>query len=185
MACRNESETSYYYDDPDEGLSRATSHPDFNAQAPNLFFEQDNPFAPFGSDTGFDALSELQDWFQERGHLLSGEELDLALLDFFVDMITAWGYEYGEEDLSTAAKVKAFVKQDEENREFVIVTSQAAIAVALGQLKIMGSISPTILSEGKDGVHMLTVLAKLSGNTEALTALKTQSGLLASVSILQ
>jgi len=54
--------STLYLDDPEEGLSRDTSHPRFvQLAADDFYYNGSDDFSPFGSDDAHDALSALQD----------------------------------------------------------------------------------------------------------------------------
>ena len=58
-----------YFDDPEEGLARNTSHPAFVRVAPqDFYYDCGDDFSPFGSDDGFDTLAALEDWYREGAH---------------------------------------------------------------------------------------------------------------------
>jgi uncharacterized protein YfeS len=60
--------SAYYFNDNEEGVARKTSHPFFvEHAAADFYYSCIDEFSPFGNDSGADTLSELQDWYNERG----------------------------------------------------------------------------------------------------------------------
>jgi uncharacterized protein YfeS len=69
--------TILYFDDPDVGLARETSHPTFaRIAAQDFYYDCGDDFSPFGSDDGSDTLAALEEWYQEQ---TGGKRQDPAL----------------------------------------------------------------------------------------------------------
>ncbi|MED5620264.1 MolR family transcriptional regulator [Ideonella sp. BN130291] len=133
---------SYYFDDPDEGLSAETSHPKFRELAVDSFYyDCTDEFAPFGSDDGADTLAALQEWFRRGGR-------PERLPQFLVDLSSGWnlGVPAGLIQGSEAHK-RAWLEQDRMHEPFLQSECRARIAVAFGQLKICGELHPEIQAE--------------------------------------
>ena len=133
---------SLYFDDPEEGLARATSHPAFVqlAQA-DFYFDQADDFSPFGSDDGFDTLSALEDWFREggqSGHVMAFLQQQLADWDLPIaaDMLTR----------SEAAKTKWLAQGM--NDTWLASVCKARVATAFGQIKISGQLDAEVRAQG-------------------------------------
>ncbi len=77
-----------YIDDPEEGVSAATSHPRFVAAAPEDFwYSSIDDYSPFGNYTGNDTLRNLEDCLTENSP-------DADAAEFVRNMIYAeWGFD--------------------------------------------------------------------------------------------
>ncbi|MEB4613128.1 hypothetical protein [Leucobacter sp. M11] len=145
--------TTLYVDDMDgEGTSPITSHPRFVAVAPDWFYEEMYDFAPFGSDDGSDALRGLEDWLTERG----------AAADpggFLTQTLAESGFEIpvGLSDAPEQDQL-AWARADAMNEQALMFEACTRVAAALGQVKITGTLSPTVLAEGRRGLRVWRAL---------------------------
>ena len=77
-------QSTYYFDDPDEGIARETSHPRFLELArEDFYYDCTDDFSPFGSDAGADTLSFLEEWYRNGGQ--EGEAIR-----FLNDVLAGW-----------------------------------------------------------------------------------------------
>lgn len=126
-----------YLDDPDEGLSPSTSHPAYVASAPDWFWSEDDPRAPFGSDSGHDMLSALEDHFRRGGgdaHVPGCVATVITDGDLVPERI--WD--------SSAEEIGAWLAADESHRGFLHSEIALYVAAACGQFKISGWIHPAL-----------------------------------------
>ena len=145
---------SLYIDDPDEGLSPRTSHPRFVELAPESFFDESDDFSPFGNDDGNDALRDLEEWLEEEG-------VDADPLEFLQELLESWDLGLPEGVLQySPERLIAFCGQDDLHERYVTAHANASIAVALGQLKTVGTVSEELTEEGLAGVAALRILAE-------------------------
>ena len=145
---------SLYTDDPDEGLSPRTSHPRFVELAPESFFDESDDFSPFGNDDGNDALRDLEEWLEEEG-------ADADPLEMLKELLEGWDLGVPDDVLGySAERLIAFCGQDDLHERYVTAHANASIAVALGQLKIVGDMGHELVKEGLAGVAALRVLAE-------------------------
>ncbi|MBA3461480.1 MAG: hypothetical protein H0T46_16080 [Deltaproteobacteria bacterium] len=121
-----------YFDDPDVGPARETSHPDFvRACEDRLFYDCTDDFGPFGNDDGADALSRLEDWYREgaKGTLRS-----------FIDgMLQEWGMTIPDLATTDRETVNEWLA-DEELETALRAADNLVIAVAFGEAKITGKL---------------------------------------------
>ncbi len=125
-----------YFDDPDEGPSRTTSHPEFvRVCKDELFYDCTDDFGPFGNDDGADALSFLEDWYREgaKGTLRSFIDGMLEEWDMTIPDMTAI-------DRDTVNKWLANKKLDTALR----AVDNLVIAVAFGAAKITGTLDDSL-----------------------------------------
>lgn len=142
-----------YLDDPDEGLAPATSHPRFVAFAPEAFYDEGDDFSPFGNDDGHDALRELEDWYRSRA---AGDQP----VAFLAELIEGWDFGLPEDILQRSdADLLTFVAENDMNEVALTSIARACVAVALGQVKITGVLSPELASLGRDGVRVQRALS--------------------------
>lgn len=142
-----------FVDDPEQGITPATSHPAFVALAPEAFYDQGEHFSPFGNDSGYDALRELEDWYVAGGQ-------DDALPAFVDGLIASWGFGVPD-DVWTAGReaVGARLRDGSLDEVTLSAEAQAQLAIVLGQLKIRGGLTSTARILGKAVVDVLSALA--------------------------
>ncbi len=143
-----------YIDDADEGLSPTTSHPRFVELAPASFYDESDEFSPFGNDDGNDALRELEEWLED-------EDGDVDALEFLHELLEEWDFGLPGDVLGYSTEQLKVLFEEEPMRErYVTGHANAHIAVALGQLKIAGTVSEELAAEGLAGVAALRTLAE-------------------------
>ncbi len=142
-----------FIDDPEQGIAPATSHPAFVTLAPESFYDQGEHFAPFGNDSGYDALRELEDWYVAGGR-------DDALPAFVDGLIASWDFGVPA-DVWTAGRetVHARLRDDSLDEVTLSAEAQAQLAIVLGQLKIRGGLTPAARMLGTGVVDVLLALA--------------------------
>jgi uncharacterized protein YfeS len=128
-----------YFDDPEEGLARETSHPRFRSLAKDdFYYDCTDDFSPFGNDDGSDTLFCLEDLYREGG---SSDEVPA----FLADLIDGWDFGVPEDLLwADDAAIAAWLAQDHMHETYLQGVCNAHVATAFGQLKITGQIHPDI-----------------------------------------
>lgn len=132
--------TSWYFDDPEEGLSRSSSHPAFVRVAPeDFYYDCADDFSPFGSDDGNDTLAALQDWYQEHT-----DERPLVM-DFLREHLDDWDLPVPEDLLMRDEAARAqWLAEDTMHDRYLLSVCRATVAMAFGQLKITGAIDDDV-----------------------------------------
>lgn len=131
--------TDNYFDDPEEGLARQTSHPRFRALAQDdFYYDCGDDFSPFGNDDGADILSYLEELYQDGG---TSDQVPV----FIADLIEGWdfGVPPGLIEADEAA-LTAWLAQEHMHERYLQAVCNAHVATAFGQLKISGKILPEI-----------------------------------------
>ena len=126
-----------FLDTDEEGLSPATSHPAYVAAAPDWFWSEDDPRAPFGSDAGHDTLSALHEHFREGGS-------DAHVPGCVASLIEDWRLVPEEIWDSSQAEIVAWLDADDDHVGFLHAEVNAYIAAACGQFKTSGWIHPAL-----------------------------------------
>ncbi|ARU06725.1 MolR family transcriptional regulator [Comamonas serinivorans] len=143
---------SLYFDDPDEGLAPATSHPAFVQFAREAFWwDGADDFSPFGSDDGHDTLSSLVDWYREGGHGASA-----PVMPFLQQLLADWDFPVPADllDRDDAAKA-AWLQQDAMNDSYLASVCRARVATAFGQIKVSGRLDPEVREQALSALHTL------------------------------
>jgi len=123
---------AYYFDDPEEGITRETSHPFFVSHATaDFYYDLGDEFSPFGNDAGADMLFHLQDWFSERS---DSENVPNFLLEFLEDNHP------GNSNYINLKDSRQLNELDRNRRIYYDDIDQSIIAAAFGQCKISGVI---------------------------------------------
>jgi uncharacterized protein YfeS/predicted DNA-binding WGR domain protein len=137
-----------YFDDEDEGLAKATSHPNFVALAPeDFYYDCGDDFSPFGSDDGSDTLSSLEEWYQDGGK-------DVHIMRFLKEFLEDWDFGLPKKIIhAEPAVLEKWLKKDEMNPRYLIGECRARVATAFGQLKITGTIINDCLEEAVAALH--------------------------------
>lgn len=125
----------FYFDDPEVGPDRETSHPDFVSKfTAEIYYDVLDEFSPFGNDDGADALSNLEDWYRDT----DGEE---DIMEWLFEYIDDFGFEYASRDvylLTDKSKLEAIRKKE----PFLLQSmDNTIIAAAFGQYKMTGEIN--------------------------------------------
>ena len=129
--------TILYFDDPDVGLARETSHPTFaRIAAQDFYYDCGDDFSPFGNDDGSDTLAALEEWYQEQ----TGGKPAKALR-FLRQQLSDWDLPVPQDMLVQDEAAKAqWMASDDMNQIYLRSVCRAHVATAFGQLKITGSI---------------------------------------------
>ena len=129
--------TILYFDDPDVGLARETSHPTFaRIAAQDFYYDGGDDFSPFGSDDGSDTLAALEEWYQEQTGGKSAKTLR-----FLHQQLSGWDLPVPKDMLAHDDAAKAqWLASDDMNQIYLRSVCRAHVATAFGQLKITGSI---------------------------------------------
>jgi uncharacterized protein YfeS len=138
---------TYYFDDPEEGLSRETSHPQFLELATDdFYYDCCDDFSPFGNDDGADTLYCLQDWYQDGGQNSEG-------MQFLTDLLGNWDLGVPDHLIpSDPVAVESWLSEEKMHETYLLSECRARVATAFGQLKITGNIDPQILNEGLSAI---------------------------------
>lgn len=126
-----------YLDNVQAGLSAQTSHPDYVAVAPDWFWDEGDPRAPFGSDDGHDMLRTLEGHFFQGG----GDE---HIPGCAANLIVEWALLPEHIWDSSADEIREWLDADENHIRFLHGEIDAYIAAACGQFKISGWIHPAL-----------------------------------------
>lgn len=135
-----------YFDDPEEGLARSTSHPAFVQLAPqDFYYDCGDDFSPFGNDDGNDTLTALEAWYQEQP-----ESKALKAMRFLRQQLSDWDLPVPGDMLTRddAAKAK-WLALDDMNHTYLQSVCRACVATAFGQIKITGEIDADVLKEAR------------------------------------
>lgn len=128
-----------YFDDPEEGLDRATSHPAFVQLAQDdFYFDGADDFSPFGSDDGFDTLAALEDWYREGAHQSA------TGMDFLQGLLAAWDFPIPADMLTQSDAAKTQWLAEGMNDSWLASVCKARVATAFGQIKISGQLDATV-----------------------------------------
>ena len=130
-----------YFDDPEGGVARATSHPAFVRAAPDdFYYDCGDDFSPFGSDDGHDTLQALQDWYRDSHRTASAK-----VLPFLHELLADWDFPVPADLLTQDDAAKAaWLAQSEMNETWLASICRARVATAFGQLKIAGHIDADV-----------------------------------------
>ncbi|NHZ33152.1 hypothetical protein [Massilia rubra] len=131
-----------YYFDYDEGMNRDNCHPRFAKLASeDFYYNECDDFSPFGSDTGHDTLTMLQDWYQEGGR-------DRHIASFVRRLFADWDCPIPKGMWrAQAAEMERWLALDELNERFLTDEWRVRVATAFGQLRISGDIDGGMLEE--------------------------------------
>ncbi len=128
----------FYFDDPDEGPSRETSHPEFvRVCGDELFYDCTAEFGPFGNDDGADALSALEDRYRK-----GTTDRVRSFIDHTLD---EWGMTIPDLAATNRETVGRWL-EDEQLATALRAAGNLVAAVAFGQLKITGSVDAELVS---------------------------------------
>ena len=132
-----------YFDDPEEGLDRATSHPAFVQLAQDdFYYDQADDFSPFGSDDGHDTLRDLEDWFRDGGQ--TGQ-----VMLFLQQHLANWDLPVPADMLTQSDATKtAWLAKNDMNETKLASVCKARVATAFGQIKISGRVDAAVREQG-------------------------------------
>lgn len=136
-----------YFDDPEKGLARETSHPAFIALArEEFYYDCGDDFSPFGSDDGSDTLASLEEWYQEQTQGEPGKAVNV--LRFMQQHLADWDLPVPKNIWARADEAKtAWLAKDEMNLTYLQSVCRATVAVAFGQLKIAGHVAADVQTQ--------------------------------------
>lgn len=126
-----------YIDNIQSGTSPETSHPDYVAVAPEWFWNEGDPRAPFSSDDGHDTLQVLQ------GHFIKGG-MDEHIPGCIAELIVDWDLVPEHIWDSSQEEITAWLNADANHVAFLHSEVDAYIAAACGQFKTSGWIHPAL-----------------------------------------
>jgi uncharacterized protein YfeS len=149
---------SYYFDDPEEGLARETSHPFFVSHATSdFYYDLGDDFSPFGNDAGADMLSYLQDWFDERSQ-------DEDITNFLLELLEA--YHPGNSEYLNLRSIQQLNELDTDKQIYYDDIDQHIIAAAFGQCKISGVIDTDLFTMADKALARQHYFAEKAGQNK-------------------
>ena len=154
----------YYFDDEEYGLNPLTSHPIFRKYFSNeIYYDCGNEEAPFGSDEGHDAFSELEESVRKKKKT--------NFLDFPKVIIEEiWEMDYLTPDLeNTDEELKEQAKRKYNGLlgdQIILQSDQVILAVTFGQAKITGKIDKDLLELALKSLNRIDKLNRLIWNWE-------------------
>ncbi len=126
-----------YFDDPDTGPAKKTSHPNFVKRCRGeLFYDCTDEWGPFGNDSGADTLASLEEWYRAPR--------PRKVMAFIKEQLQEWGFTIPSLGETREATVKRWLTEDGLETQMIEI-DQALIAAALGQLKITGGVDRDVL----------------------------------------
>jgi len=123
----------FYYDDPEIGLCKKSSHPTFvKVASDDFYYNCCDDFSPFGNDAGSDTLARLEDWFKDGGR-------PHAIIRFLRDVIDEWALGVPDNiDRKTDKGLNTWLNKNDMNGKYLTSECRLRVVVAFGQLKICG-----------------------------------------------
>ncbi len=164
----------YYFDDEEHGLNPLTSHPTFRKYfSDKIYYDCGDEEAPFGSDEGHDAFSELEESVRKK-----------KKINFFdfprVIIEEIWEMDYLTPDLEkTDEELKVQTKLNYNGlpgEQIILQSDQVILAVAFGQAKITGKIDKDLLELALKSLNRMDKLNRLIwkwGKEEATYCIET------------
>ena len=152
----------YYFDDEEYGLNPLTSHPIFRKYFSNeIYYDCGDEEAPFGSDEGHDAFSELEESVRKK-----------KKINFFdfprVIIEEIWEMDYLTPDLeNTDEELKEQAKRKYNGLlgdQIILQSDQVILAVTFGQAKITGKIDKDLLELALKSLNRIDKLNRLIWN---------------------
>ena len=149
----------YYFDDEEYGLNPLTSHPIFRKYFSNeIYYDCGDEEAPFGSDEGHDAFSELEESVRKK-----------KKINFFdfprVIIEEIWEMDYLTPDLEkTDEELKEQAKRKYNGLlgdQIILQSDQVILAVTFGQAKITGKIDKDLLELALKSLNRMDKLNRL------------------------
>lgn len=143
----------FYFDDEEIGPHRKTSHPNYVEHfKEDFYYDCGGEEAPFGNDEGSDALEELE------GHIKKFGNHDIALLPRKI-VEEYWDMDYFEPNNFDVEYIKEQVAN--ENEGYFILSDQVIIAIALGQIKITGTIEEELKKLALLSLKKMGIVSKI------------------------
>jgi uncharacterized protein YfeS len=125
----------FYFDDPETGIARETSHPNYTARLKEeLYYDCLEECSPFGNDDGADVLYNLEDWYRET-------EGKGDIMEWLFGYVDSMGYKYSSEDTYNLIDRAAIEQIENEDPLFMMSMDNSIIGTAFGQYKITGTIN--------------------------------------------
>ncbi len=144
----------YYFDDPEIGIDRETSHPKYNAIIHDQFyFDCLDEFSPFGNDEGAETLMALNEWFNEKSE-------DEDVVDWMLDRIDGYGFPFQADIASMLQDSRTINEVHEEDDNFFLCMDETIIATAFGQYKISGLIDEELKKVGLIAIDRQILLSR-------------------------
>ncbi len=148
-----------YIDDEEWGLHQLTSHPNFVSHFKDEFYyDCGDEEAPFGSDEGSDALSELHDQVRKN------KAFDFSSFPkLLVEKI--WGMTYLSVDSLDEDNVRQILESD--LKYDLTQSDMVTYAAAFGQIKITGKLNKDLQERAIMAIRRTSVVAKIEGWSES------------------
>lgn len=154
-----------YFDDDEIGLHPLTSHPRFREHfTAEFYYDCADDEAPFGSDDGNDTLHHLCEYVKKMR--------EANLMDFPRQLQQGdWELEWFEPTPPTEAAVKAILARGEiaglPVASHLLACDHVIVAVALGQIKIMGRIFDRLREMALNALRRMVLFFQLEGYGES------------------
>ena len=154
----------YYFDDEEYGLSPLTSHPIFRKYFSNeIYYDCGDEEAPFGSDEGHDAFSELEESVRKKKKINFFDFPRVIIEEIWeMDYLTP-DLEKTDEELKEQAKTKYNGLLGD---QIILQSDQVILAVTFGQAKITGNIEKDLLELALKSLNRIDKLNRLIWNWE-------------------
>lgn len=155
-----------YFDDEDYNLSKLTSHPNFVKNfTDEFYYDCVEEEAPFGSDEGSDALTELQEAVRKK------TSLDFSLFPKHI-IERLWDMKYIEVDSLNESEIKKALESD--LKYDLSQSDMVTYAIAFGQIKITGTVNPDLKERAIKAIKRIILVAKLEGYSDAESTIANQ-----------
>ena len=164
----------YYFDDEEYGLNPLTSHPTFRKYFSNeIYYDCGDEEAPFGSDEGHDAFSELEESVRKKKKINFFDFPRVIIEEIWeMDYLTP-DLEKTDEELKVQAKLNYNGLPGE---QIILQSDQVILAVTFGQAKITGKIDKDLLELALKSLNRMDKLNRLIwkwGKEEATYCIET------------
>lgn len=145
-----------YFDAEEIGLHRKTSHPNFVKHfKEDFYFDCCNEEAPFGSDEGSDALSELVEHIKKYGNN-NIASLPQKIIEEF------WDMQYMKPSNIDIDFIKAQLDdEDNENEMLIMQSDQVVIAIVLGQIKVTGTVDLELKNLALSSLNRMNIVTRI------------------------
>lgn len=145
----------FHFDDPDSGLARETSHPNFVKNLTHeLYYDCADDFSPFGNDDGADALSELASWYRDT----KGKD---DIMQWLFEYIDTMGFKYSSESTYMIENIDVVQKLLNDDEFFLRCMDNIIIATAFGQYKITGKLDDRLLKAALISFNRLKLITSV------------------------
>ena len=149
----------YYFDDEEYGLNPLTSHPTFRKYfSDEIYYDCGDEEAPFGSDEGHDAFSELEESVRKKKKINFFDFPRVIIEEIWeMDYLTP-DLKQTDEELKNQAKLNYNGLPGE---QIILQSDQIILAVTFGQAKITGKIDKDLLELALKSLNRMDKLNRL------------------------